>query len=171
MERDQKGPACGPAHIFLTGQKRVGKSTLIGKYLRDFQGRVGGFRTVRTDSVCGVRYSVHLLRPGQEPGEENLLFLCGEPRDEAVWARFDRLGCAALEDTEDYDLILMDELGPAEANAKAFQQAVLRALDGRTPILGVLQKAESPFLRQIAAHPRVTVLEITADNRDKIQIK
>ena len=71
-----------------------------------------------------------------------------------------------MADCEKAELIVMDELGPAEARAEAFQSAVLRVLDGKIPVLGVLQKAESPFLRKAAEHPNVRVLEVTAENRD-----
>lgn len=154
-------------HIFLTGEKRVGKSTLIQNYLRQFDGKVGGFRTVRTHAFLGDRYSVHLVRPdGEEYTADNLLFLCPPPRDDSTAARFERLGCAALEDAAGCDLILMDELGPTEVRAENFQRAVLRALDGEIPIIGVLQKAGSPFLEKIKQHPNVDVIEVTMENRD-----
>ena len=64
--------------------------------------------------------------------------------------------------------LVMDELGPHEAQAVRFQAAVFRALEGGTPILGVLQQADSDFLRRIAGHPRVTVLTVTEDNRGSL---
>lgn len=66
---------------------------------------------------------------------------CGEQRPE----RFDLLGVAALADTADCQVIVMDELGPAEAAAQRFQAAVLAALDGEKPVCGVLQQADSAF--------------------------
>lgn len=45
-------------HIFLTGQKQVGKSTLLKKVLKQFHGEVGGFFTLRTDSFLKTAYSV-----------------------------------------------------------------------------------------------------------------
>lgn len=153
-------------HIFLTGEKQVGKSTLIRNYLKTFPGKVGGFRTVRTKEVFGDRFSVHMVRPGGVPAKENLLFLCPPPWDDTPVARFEELGCAALEDTADCDLLLMDELGPTEVKAKKFQKAVLDALDGDIPIIGVLQKAESDFLQKIAAHKNVDVIHVTPENRD-----
>lgn len=145
----------------------MGKSTLIRAYLDRFSGKVGGFRTVRTNALRGDQFSVHLVRPGCEPTAENLLFLCPPPKDDgAVIARFEKLGCAALENSTQCDLILMDELGPVETKAEKFQQAVLAALDGEVPIIGVLQKADSDFLRQIASHRNVDVVEVTMENRD-----
>ncbi len=154
-------------HLFLTGPKRIGKSTVIDKFLTSDGLTMGGFRTVHTDSVLRDRFSVHMLRPGEKPTKENLLFICGEPSAETA-TRFDTLGCAALAQSGNAELILMDELGPHEAKAQQFQNAVLSALDGDTPILGVLQQADSPFLRQVAAHRNVTVVEVTLENRDTL---
>ena len=109
----------------------------------------------------------HLLRAaeGQQPSPENLVCLCGERRTDL----FDRLGPAALADAADCDVIVMDELGPSEAAALEFQKAVLAALDGDKPVYGVLQQADSEFLSRVAAHPRVRVVTVTEENRDRLQ--
>lgn len=153
-------------HIFLTGAKGIGKSTLLKKILPD--GKIGGFFTVKTNTVFPCP-SVHLLQPGEIPTAENVLFLCGERHDPAVAQRFNHLGCAAL--AEIAPVLVMDELGPAEQNAIAFQQAVLQALDGTVPIYGVLQYAKTPFLQAIAQHPNVQVITVTADNRNQLAEK
>ena len=62
----------------------------------------------------------------------------------------------------------MDELGPKERNADAFREGVLRALDGDTPVYGVLQQAESPFLEAVRSHPEVEVITVTEENRDAL---
>ena len=154
-------------HLFLTGEKHIGKSMVIAKLLANSQLTVGGFRTMRTDTVFAGRRSVHMLRPGESPTKENLLFICGEKSADMA-SRFDTLGCTALSQSVNAQLLLMDELGPKEAEALAFQRAVLSALDGDTPILGVLQQADSPFLRQIAGHEDVAVVEVTKENRDTL---
>jgi len=131
--------------------------------------RVGGFKTVKTDSVYPGRFSVHLLRPEADaPAEENFLFFCMEPIDSAVLARFNALGCRALQNAENYDLILMDELGPAETQATPFKKAVISVLRGNTPVLGVIQKSPSDFLEQIASFDNVRVIEVTEENRDSL---
>ena len=148
-------------HLFLTGPKGVGKSTLIRDFLDRETGRLGGFFTVKQQG------SVYLLRAGagEAPDAENFLFRCGCGGDPG---RFDALGCAALADTEGRSLLVMDELGPHEAQAVRFQAAVFRALEGKIPILGVLQQADSDFLRRVACHPQVTVLTVTEDNRGRL---
>ena len=134
-------------HLFLTGEKGVGKSTLIKGLLAQYHGSLGGFFTVKSAFAVPGRISVHLLRADrrERPTLENLLFSCGEPAGPAVTDRFDRLGCAALTAEPSADLLVMDELGPHEADARSFCRAALQALDGNIPILGVLQRADVPF--------------------------
>lgn len=62
----------------------------------------------------------------------------------------------------------MDELGPKEVQAEKFRTSVLQALDGDVPILGVLQKANSPFLSNVLEHPQVEVVEVTLQNREHL---
>lgn len=148
-------------HLFLTGQKGAGKSTLIRGLLAEETGRLGGFFTVRHEG------GVYLLPAAKERTftPESLLFRCGHGGDPA---RFDDLGCAALADSAGCRLLVMDELGPHEEAALRFQAAVFRTLDGSTPILGVLQQAQSQFLDRIARHPRVTVLTVTEEIRNTL---
>lgn len=156
-----------PRHLFLTGQKRVGKSTLLHTLLADAGGPVSGFYTVRSVEIFQGRPSVHMLcaATGREPTEENLLFLCGI-HDPHAPERFDRLGTAAL--AVPGRLIVMDELGPHEARADVFCRRVMELLDGDVPVLGVLQQSDSPFLQAVARHPRVEVVEVTEENRDAL---
>lgn len=157
-------------HLFLTGRKGVGKSTLIRRFLEREGRPVGGFYMLKTDRVFSGRPSVHLLRAGEDcvPSKENFLFFCGEKSTSAISHRFDLLGYRALIDTRDVELLIMDELGPHEEDAERFRSAVMDALNGEIPILGVLQQADGSFLREITEHPRVTVLEITPENRESM---
>ena len=93
-------------HVFLTGRKQVGKSTLIRKELERYkkengEGKIGGFLTVRTDAVYDGKYSVHMLRAGEKcmPSEENLLFICGSADSSRSDERFNRMGSRILEES------------------------------------------------------------------------
>lgn len=153
-------------HVFLTGAKGIGKSTLLRKIASCLPGKQGGFRTVRTEAFLPDGASVHLLpwKASSRPTQENLLFVCGQP-DAAVRARFARLGCAALESCGDCALLVMDELGPHEADAAAFHRAVLRCADGDIPVLGVLQAPAEHFWPELVSHPKVRLFCLTEENR------
>ena len=131
-------------HLFLTGEKGVGKSTLLQKALRGYQGRVGGLRTLRTDAYCPGGWSVHLFGPGEEPipRAENLLFVCGGPQEDTP-ARFDRLGCRALQRSAGCSLLVLDELGP---------------------------QLPAAFWPDLLRHPQVSLLEVTRRSRDRGEV-
>lgn len=165
---DTKSSSARP-HLFLTGKKGVGKSTLVQKLLAGAPGPIGGFLTRR---VCLPGFdgpTVHLLRPWTDdaPSNDNLLFYCGD-KGKATAQRFDELAAEALRRSNDASLIVMDELGPHEARALGFQAEVRRVLEGDIPVLGVLQEAPSPFLQEIADHPRVQVVRVTEKDRDRL---
>ena len=156
-------------HLFLTGEKGIGKSSLIKVLLKRSPGPFGGFFTVKSAGVLSGQITVHLLRVGMRdsPCADNLLFCCGAQEDQAsIAARFNALGCAALTPRPGVRLLVMDEIGPHEEEAVDFRQAVLAALNGPVQILGVLQRAESCFLHQIETHPNVRLITVTAANRD-----
>ncbi len=159
-------------HVFLTGPKGVGKSTLLQTVLASFHGSVGGFRTVRLNTFLPGQYTVHLLPPVGNgiPREDNLLFVCGRAGAD-VSQRFERLGCEALEKSKEADMIIMDELGPHETDAPCFQRSVRKVLDGNVPVLGVLQQADSVFLREVSSHPHVRVIEVTEENRNHLAME
>ena len=160
-------PAPHRKHLFLTDHKQIGKSTVLRRLLEGRDMSAGGFRTVRIRLEDGA--SIHMVPPQEtEFTDENRIFsrrkgvLHIDPED------FDRIGCGLLADFQQYDLVLMDELGPAEADSARFRQAVLDTLDGNVPVYGILQAADSPFLAQIAARPDVQVVTVTEENRDEL---
>ena len=135
-------------NYFLTGKKGIGKSTIISNFLRDYKGIVGGFRTVKKIDRSGL-ISFHMVRVSidEKPNEENFLFNRGK-RPTDVYKKFDKLSFI-LDDYENYDLIVMDELGPTEDNAEIFKEKIFKILDSNKLVIGVIQKAESKFLETI----------------------
>ncbi len=154
-------------HLFLSGDKRIGKSTAIQKALRNTTIPYSGFLTVKSTDFWPGKTSVHLLSFSGKmiPDQSNFLFFCGE-KNEHVSARFDALSDQLFD--QNSRLIIMDELGRFEENAFFFQERIISALNGTIPVLGVLQKCESVFLKKISAHPDVKVIYLTADNRDQV---
>lgn len=154
-------------HVFLTGKKHVGKSTLLKKVLHNCSVPIGGFFTVRSCSYLQSIYTLHLLQASSAlvPNASNFLAICGKP-DKQTAQRFDQLGCEALTVNSNASLIVMDELGPHEGDAVLFRQTVLQTLNRDVPVIGVLQDSDAPFLKEIMQHPNVTVFLITEENRN-----
>ena len=155
------------AHVFLTGDRQVGKSRALRR-AAEMTGRpVRGFLTRFPTAERGSS-SLYML-PADSPDAYDDAHIVGRlenGRMRAVPGIFDTLGVRllreALNDPE--ALILMDECGHLEKNAMAFRQAVTDCLNGPAPVLGVLRK-DQPWHDFIKEHPRVKVLTVTPYNR------
>ncbi|RAU93464.1 nucleoside-triphosphatase [Paenibacillus sp. YN15] len=159
-------------HVFLTGGIQIGKSTVIRKAVQGLGICPGGFVTGFRQSRANPSRRLYLNPAWEEPAydEAHAVARFGEglpPSPDSI--AFDQLGCGYLAACRSWaKLLLMDELGSLERDALHFQKAVLQALDGNVPILGVLKQAGHPWMEGIIRHPAVTVIEVTEANRDSL---
>ena len=155
-------------HLFLTGEVQVGKSTLLRALLERLAFPACGFCTCW--AVCGGEERLHLLPWGAERrcAPENAAACRVDRRAQAMSGRFDRLGPPLLLPRKGSRVLVMDELGFLEREEKVFQQAVLGALDGPLPVLGVIKPRQTPFLDAVRAHPRTRAVLVTEENRDAL---
>lgn len=155
-------------HLFLTGEVQVGKSTLLRALLERLALPACGFCTCW--AVCGGEERLHLLPWGaaRRCTPENAAACRVDRRAQAMSGRFDRLGPPLLVPRKGSRVLVMDELGFLEREEKAFQRAVLGALDGPLPVLGVIKPRQTPFLDAVRAHPRTRAVLVTEENRDTL---
>ena len=159
-------------HIFLVAAPRSGKSTVIDAVLASLGGaRVGGFRSYfGADRECASR-SLYMCAAGEKPvfDEAHTIARFYEYGTFSAFpARFDAAAERCLASSQQRDIIVMDECSFLEKDALLWQRAVLNALDGDTPILGVVRLFERCWTQKIAAHPNVRLVELTTDNRDAL---
>ena len=159
-------------HIFLTGEKQVGKSTIVRKFISQSGLSADGFVTYWEEDGDGGR-SLYLSRFGAalQPGERFLIMHSSEQRpgsSDAVLRVFDVHGSGILDGSGNCDVIVMDELGFIESKAAEFQKAVMRRISGSVPVLGIIKPLRTEFLDRIRANPNVVVREVTVENRDDV---
>ena len=113
-------------HLFLTGERQVGKSTLLNNWLSHIEVTMSGFYTRKHMSEDGHLY-VHMLAAGNSdrPTNDNILFDCRNRDLTTAAARFNQLGCPLLRPASDIQLIMMDEIGIMEEKAALFLNYVL----------------------------------------------
>jgi nucleoside-triphosphatase len=165
-------------HIFLTGERNVGKSTIISRITAGLDFIPKGFNTLPgsrsaddgTDYIYILPYGTRLDENAGIPpvacrrwDEDN-----SGPPFSAYPEIFDTLGADILKNSGGAKLIIMDELGFMEKDAHIFQREVLNRLDGDIPILGVIKPKHTPFLDSIRAHENVTTIEVTVENRESV---
>ena len=159
-------------HIFLTGEKQVGKSTLWRKALERSGISPTGFQTLEylvNGSFRGYRLHGLGRTPADLGNDVPVSVFLRRKLHLPVTESFNIFGTALLRlALEDGGYILMDELGIFERSATDFRQAVVDCLEGDCHVLGVLQKADDPFLEEILNRPDVLVFTVTVENRDTL---
>lgn len=155
-------------HIFITGEKHVGKSTVIRKVLEETSLKYGGLFSV--SEFQGPDRLVYLT---DESGSERKL--CGICSSQHVTDRrpevFDTEGVRLLEKAAGRNsLIVIDEIGNMESTAAVYSRTVENLLEvaGKT-VLGVIQKrASSELAAKIRGNAGILLYTVTEDNRNAL---
>ena len=133
-------------HLLICGERGVGKSTLIHRLLEHSTREVGGFVTKRLPVADeNGFFPIYLYPASQSEGERrnetaNLVGTCDSRSSIRHPEVFDGLGAQLIKSAPSGGIILMDELGFLENDARVFQSAVLCALDGDTPVLAASRR-------------------------------
>lgn len=159
-------------HLFLTGDKQVGKSTLLRKLINAKALDCSGFET-RAFYLNDQRRGFTLHGRVEMPQYENDCICCArieEKRSVPVLPVFEENGVKILKESlsSSAPFILMDELGRLERQAECFISEVFTCLDSAKRVLGVLQKCSSEHVETIAKRDDVTVLTVTEENRETL---
>lgn len=161
-------------NIFLTGEIQVGKSTAINRALAAVKPKVEGFRTLGGPRDKDGGSYVHMIpADGTEPiGTGNRIFYRrfngGQPHFQVFEDVFETRGPALLQPSPACELLLMDEIGIREAACTRFHDAILQALEGEIPVLGVVQIRPGGFLDEIRNHPSVELITVNVENREQV---
>jgi nucleoside-triphosphatase len=157
-------------HIFLTGEIGSGKSYALRRTLFLLGVRPGGFLTYFGPDRAKPDRLLYLSAAGEPPayGEEHVVArFSGNAAVRVHPERFDGMGTELLRAARrEFPLVVMDECGYLERDARAFQDEVVRCLDGKKPVLGVVRLREDGWTERIRLHPNVEVLTVTEENRD-----
>lgn len=159
-------------HLFLTGDKQVGKSTLLRRLIEARKLDCAGFET-RAFFLNGERRGFTLHGRIEMPPYQNDCICCArieEKRAVPVLPVFEENGVLILKRSlaSPAPFLLMDELGRLEREASGFIAQIEACLDADKRVLGVLQKCNSAHVARIAQRADVTVLTVTPENRDEL---
>ena len=85
------------------------------------------------------------------------------------------IGVTAIEkaiNSEEIDIIIIDEIGKMEMLSERFCEVVIDALDSDKPIMVTLhKKSRTPLLQDIRRRDDIRILEVTAVNRNLLPYK
>lgn len=126
---------------------------------------VCGFRTTMSDADAegNSKIHIHALLGKMTFSDVNLVGICRDRRATVYPEVFDRFSFL-LEKPPDGGIVLMDGIGPMEGEAPRFREAVLKALDGDTPVLASVRDKDTGFLRSVRNHPKARCFFMGSDD-------
>ena len=158
-------------HILIVGNNGVGKSTLIRRLIEHIPLPVYGFVTEKEDSACvgGTEHVyIHGISGKRTYTQDNLVGTCTNCHSTRFPETFNR-AVPHLCDIPAGSIILMDELGVMESDARDFCAAVLKCLDGgNSLVIAAVRDKKSSFLDAVRAHPKARCFFITLENSDAL---
>ncbi len=154
--------------VLITGPPGCGKTTLIRKAVTELgvaaagfyteeirsAGRREGFALVTLDGRRTTLASVRIRSPHRVS------------RYGVDLEALETVGLPALENA-DAKLLVIDEIGKMELLSPRFQEAVVRALDGATPLLASIMISRHPFADTVRSRPDVRIIHLTPESRDR----
>lgn len=156
-------------NLFLTGEIRVGKSTILKNILKKTNLSIGGYITERSIKENIKTFTIKSLYDGIEKhtiSKKNI-----KDGSKEIFIDSFKMGITSILDNslKDKDLIVLDELGFMENDIQIFTSKVYELLDSEKPVFGVLKDYDCEFLNTIRNREDVIVKEITKENRDTIE--
>ena len=148
-------------NLFLTGPIGSGKSTSIAKALGEYLPKAGGFLTVRQLDHSGRAVAYWLKRPDGSDGQI-IIDYSAKPYTMHMEV-FEHFGVELLEKAQDFDFVILDEIGGFEVLSDVFMEALMKLLQS-----GVLNPATIASLYgvpeahvKIIPYPVVNAIKIT----------
>ena len=157
--------------LLLTGQPGTGKTALIKEALARTRVKAAGFYTeeIRTG---GIRQGFRIVTLD---GQEAILAHVGasSPHQVSKYGvdtdALDRVGVSALRRAvQEFDLIVIDEIGKMELLSPQFRETVTKAINSGKKVLGTIMFNPHPFADGIKRRSEVETLLVTGDNRTHV---
>ena len=145
--------------VFLTGERQIGKSTIIQKVLKLIGPvELGGYFTrVSGSEIC--------MYPASDPDAQG--FAVGKKGKIGYPEVFDGKGSELLEKSVSKELVILDEIGWMESDADNFSQTVIDLVSSDVDVLGVIRLGcSSKLCNALREMQGVEILTVTEENRE-----
>lgn len=156
-------------NLFLTGDIKVGKTTILKHILKKVDVSIGGYITDRSYQDNTRKFTALSLY--DNVSAFNIAKVDRDTFDKKIYLDTFKIHLVSLiEKSMKYrDMVVLDELGFMEDSISPFKKQIFSLLDSSTPVFGIIKKYDCDFLNSIRNRDDVIVVEITESNRDNIE--
>jgi nucleoside-triphosphatase len=157
--------------IFFTGEKGIGKSTLLKKIIKNIDCSIGGFiqeKEFTEETKIFKVISLYNLKDSYSIGIYDI-------KKDVLYSDTNIFNVISeeilLKSLFNRELIVLDELGFMEENVALFKDTIFKILNSDKPVIGVLKECNGNFVQEIANRQDVQVIRIDENNRDLMENK
>jgi nucleoside-triphosphatase len=161
------------ARLLIEARPGAGKTTAIGRLAERLRGEgvpLSGFLT-RELRERGRRVGFEIETFSGERGLLAHVDIKGSPRVSRYGVdldQFQRLALPELDSPPSGGAVLVDELGKMELASERFRDAVLALMEAPVPVVATVHTARHPFTDQLKGRKDVSIVRLTAANRDRL---
>ncbi|AEH44941.1 thymidylate kinase [Thermodesulfatator indicus DSM 15286] len=160
-------PLHGRKNILLHGLPGSGKTTLVERLVNKIPYPKRGFYT-REVREKGRRIGFKIVTL---EGKEAWLAKRGKGYPQVgkykVYVElFEKLAVPTISEVKENEMIIIDEIGKMELFSKPFQEAVLKVLDSKAPVLATVGYGLIPFVEELFKREDAIFAEVTPESRD-----
>ncbi|KAJ48802.1 nucleoside-triphosphatase [Clostridium tetanomorphum] len=154
-------------NIFLTGEKGIGKSTIIHKIIKRYEYSIGGYTVI---PIIRENFKYFYITSINNGIENSLMAIGDINKKKIIHIYEDALENFASKlinsDINKKEIIILDEIGFIESQCNNFKTAVMNALDSNKIVLGVLKDFNGDFINKIKKRKDVIIFRVTKENRN-----
>ncbi len=159
-----------PKNILLTGPPRCGKSTLIGKLVKQIHRPMTGFFTREIpENGQRVGFAITTL-----DGKEGVL-AHEESRSKIRMGKYgvnvdalDRIAVPSMTPSSPDQIVIIDEIGKMECFSPLFRETLVKTLDSPNTMIGSIALKGTPFIEAIKKRADALLVPVDEQSRDSL---
>jgi nucleoside-triphosphatase len=158
-------------NCFLTGPPRCGKTTIIKEIIERLGESAAGFYTEEMRRG-GRRVGFSLKTLSGEQGTLSHIDFKSKHRVGKYGVNLDaldKIGSREIERALDQNkVVIIDEIGKMELFSNRFRDAVHRALDSESPVVGTIMFVKHPFADEIKRRKDVNIVDVSKKSKTEV---
>lgn len=166
-------------NLFITGNPRVGKTTLIKEICLPYREKIGGFYTeefrqgderwgflLKTFSGEEIIFAQKRMSGDYRKGQAKL------GKYGIDLAGLEKVGVKAMDEgLEKKDVIVIDEIGQMEIFSDKFREVLVKCLNSEKKVLATIRLHSQPFTDEIKKFANTEILTLDKENYPEVKRK